>query len=400
VISTEYNCTFCGLDKHSVKILIGGNTNNNNCYICDNCVQKCHDLIAFKQPEDDELEIEFTPEEKIPTPKEIRGYLDGYVIGQDEAKMIISVAAYNHYKRIQHPEVNGVEIERSNILLAGPSGSGKTLIAQSLARCLDVPWVIADATSLTEAGYIGEDVEGIIGRLIANANYDVNAAEHGIVFIDEIDKKKSTKSASGQRDVSGEGVQQSLLKMIEGAELMITPMGRKERVKINTKNILFILSGAFVGLDKIVNKKTNRIGFGATQDEPDDQDMSEHLITYGLIPELVGRIPVHAFLEELSEEQLCYVLTEPRNAITKQFCALFEIDGVELTFTEDALRAIAKRAIRAKTGARGLRGMIEKSLVKTQYQLPDMRDQGVTRIVCNQDVFLAGSDPEIHFGAE
>lgn len=399
MVTTDYNCTFCGLDKHQVKILIGG-SNSNNCYICDNCVKKCHDLIDRKTESSEPIVEEIVPEHN-PSPREIKEFLDQYVIGQEEAKITIAVAAYNHYKRIKTPEVDGVEIEKSNILMAGPSGSGKTLIVQSLGRFLNVPWVIADATSLTEAGYIGEDVEGIIGRLIANSNYDISAAERGIVFIDEIDKKKVTKSSSGQRDVSGEGVQQALLKMIEGADIMVTPAGRKDRVKINTRNILFIVSGAFVGLDKVVNKKVPKIGFGVqeekTHDELNDIDMAEHLMTYGLIPELVGRLPIHAFLKELTEDQLYYILTTPKNAITKQFRAMFHLDDIELTFTENALRAIASKAIRNKTGARGLRGMIEKSLVLTQYRLPDMRDQGVTSIVCHEGVFTNGDDPELNF---
>lgn len=395
-MTSEYSCTFCGLNKHQVKILVGGN--DNNCYICDNCVSKCHDLISSKTS--NQNEVEFIPDEgdEVPIPRVIKEFLDDYVVGQEDAKKLISVAAYNHYKRIENPTINGVELDKSNLLLAGPTASGKTLLVQSLARCLNVPWVIADATGLTEAGYIGEDVESIVGRLIANANYDIEEAQRGIVFIDEIDKKRVTKSSSGQRDVSGEGVQQALLKMIEGAELMVTPTGRKERVKINTRNILFIVSGAFVGLDKIINAKSPRIGFGTKQDDVpamDSIDMAEHLIQYGLIPELVGRLPVHAFLKELTEEQLCHILTEPKNAITKQFEALFGLDDVTLKFAPDALPAIARKVIANKVGARGLRGLIEKALINIQYNLPDLRAQGVVEIICHAGVFTNSEAPEM-----
>ncbi len=398
--SEEFNCTFCGLNKHQVKILIGGD--QKSCYICDECVQKCYDLIREKDEDDDGDELDIEVRSDIPTPRQIKDYLDQYVIGQDDAKITVSVAAYNHYKRINNPEVDGVEIEKSNILLIGPTGCGKTLIAQSLAKFLDVPWVIVDATGLTEAGYIGEDVEGVVGRLIANANYDTALAERGIIFIDEIDKKKTTKSGSGQRDVSGEGVQQALLKIIEGAEVMITPAGRKERVKIDTRNILFIVSGAFVGLDKIIKKEKPKIGFGADHSVElklsQEVAMAEHLVTFGIIPELVGRLPVYGILDNLTEDQLCHVLTEPKNAITRQFKALFKLDGVDLEFTDEALRSIAKKALENKTGARGLRGLIEKSLTNTQFNLPDMQDKGVTTVVVDSCVYDEGIEPEVRFG--
>lgn len=396
----EYSCTFCGLNKNQVKILIGGEGEHSPCYICDNCVNKCYDLISSRvSVHSDEYE-DGEGEESIPSPKEIREYLDQYIIGQDQAKITVSVAAYNHYKRIMNPIVDDVEIEKSNILLIGPTGCGKTLIAQSLARFLDVPCVIADATSLTEAGYIGEDVEGILSRLLSAADDNMELAERGIVFIDELDKKKVTKSSSGQRDVAGEGVQQALLKILEGTEVMITPAGRKDRIRMNTKNILFIVSGAFVGLDKIVKKETAKIGFGVTNTPRSlsaETSLTEHLVEFGLIPEIVGRLPVVGVLDELTEDQLCHVLTQPKNAVTKQFQALFKLDGVELEFTDEALHDIAKRAISNKTGARGLRGLIEKSLLTTQYSLPEMRDQGVARVIVNEKVFSEGKEPEVQF---
>ena len=393
----DYSCSFCGLSKNQVKILIGGEGNQS--YICDNCVTKCHDLIETrKRPEPAHQEAEPTQDNSdIPTPKEIKSFLDEYVIGQEDAKITVSVAAYNHYKRILNPTVDDVEIEKSNILLIGPTGCGKTLIAQSLARFLEVPWVIADATSLTEAGYIGEDVEGILSRLLANADDNVAMAEKGIVFIDEIDKKKVTKSSSGQRDVAGEGVQQALLKMLEGTEMMVSPAGKKDRVKMNTKDILFIVSGAFVGLDKIMKKDAPKIGFGVDRNVVTTQEttMTEHLVEFGLIPEIVGRLPVVGILDELTEDQLCHVLTAPKNAITKQFKALFKLDGVDLEFTESALHNIAKKAIANKTGARGLRGLIEQSLLKTQYHLPDMRKEGVELVIVDEPVFSEGKEPQL-----
>ncbi len=407
-VSQENNCTFCGRNRYQVKILIGGGDSTN--YICDDCVQKCHDLIAGKldSAEFDEVDDEVIESESeiidendlIPTPSDIKGYLDQYVVGQEDAKITVSVAAYNHYKRIMNPEPNGVEIDKSNILLLGPTGSGKTLIAQSLARFLEVPWAMADATTLTEAGYVGEDVESIVGRLLANVEYNVELAERGIIFLDEIDKKKSAKSSSGGRDVSGESVQQALLKILEGTEVMVSPPGKKnaDRVKVNTKNILFIVSGAFVGLDKIIENKKVQIGFGAQQPtEATGTTMAEHLVKFGLIPEMVGRLPVVAILKELDEHQLFHVLTQPKNAITKQFHALFKMDNVALEFTDEALHALAKKAIANKTGARGLRGLIEESLLHTQFKLPQMRDSGVEAIVVSEKVFTEGKEPEVRF---
>jgi ATP-dependent Clp protease ATP-binding subunit ClpX len=405
----EYKCTFCGLHKNQVDVLIRGEENSHG-FICNTCVDKCYDLVHgdedASEEETDAVTVEEAPAEepeKSPTPVAIKQYLDQYVVGQETAKITVSVAAYNHYKRVTNPDPLAVEIDKSNILLIGPTGCGKTLIAQSLARYLDVPWVMADATSLTEAGYVGEDVESIIGRLLAAADYNVGMAERGIVFLDEIDKKKASRSASSQRDVSGEGVQQALLKLIEGTEMMVSPPGKKnaERVKINTKNILFIVSGAFVGLDKLIKKEKRAIGFGLGVEAAATSTMiSEHLVEFGLIPELVGRLPVVGILEELNEDQLYHVLTEPRNAITKQFRAMFNLDGVDLEFTDEGLRSLARKAIANKTGARGLRGLIEGALLTTQYNLPDMRDIGVEVVIVNDEVFTDGKQPTVRFRKE
>lgn len=407
--NTEFNCTFCGLSKHQVKYLIAGQTNST--YICNYCVVKCHDLISgktqdaadddFDDADDEEIVSEnevIEEENKTPTPTSIKKFLDDYVVGQEDAKITVAVAAYNHFKRTTNPLPEGIELEKSNILLVGPTGSGKTLIAQSLARCLNVPWAMADATSLTEAGYVGEDVESIVGRLLVNADYNVEAAERGIIFLDEIDKKKAARGSNGGRDVSGEGVQQALLKMLEGTEVMVAPPGKKnaDRVKINTKNILFIVSGAFVGLDKIVDTNKRQIGFGAARAAAaTGTTLGEHLIKFGLIPELVGRLPVVALLKELDEHQLFHVLTEPKNAIVKQFRANFKLDNIELEFTDEALHALAHKAIVNKTGARGLRGLMEESLLMTQFNLPEMHANGVSGIIVTEQVFTQGSQPEI-----
>lgn len=401
--SQDKKCTFCGRSKQHAKILIGGE--NHADYICDSCVKACHDLLVSRDKLSDTEEVsiddlleENEAEVSPPTPTEIKEFLDQYIIGQDPAKISVSVAAYNHYKRIANPNPNGVEIDKSNILLLGPTGSGKTLIAQTLARCLSVPCAMADATSLTEAGYIGEDVESIIGRLLAAANYDVALAERGIVFLDEIDKKKASKSSSG-RDVSGESVQQALLKIIEGSEVMVSPINKRnsdQRIKVNTKNILFIVSGAFVGIDDLIKNRKREIGFGAT-DEANKKTMSDHLVEFGLIPELVGRLPVVAALSELNEDQLVHVLTQPKNAITRQFQELFRLDEVALEFTDEALRSIARKAIANKTGARGLRGIMEQALLHTQFKLPQMRDNGVESVTVGEEVFSDGLEPTVNF---
>ncbi len=404
-VTQEYSCTFCGLTKHQVKILIGG---QNTSYICDSCVQKCYKLITKgsettgdDSEADEHDDVIFTPEDEsvfMPSPMEIKEYLDEYVIGQDDAKITIAVAAYNHYKRIMNPTPEGIEIDKSNILLIGPTGCGKTLLVDSLARLMDVPVSKVDATSLTEAGYVGADVESAIQKLLVFADGDVDAAERGIVFIDEIDKLRSKSTATG-RDVSGEGVQQALLKIIEGSEVKVS-MGKNgpDRV-INTKNILFIVSGAFVGLDKLLNKERKAFGFGSAPEIASGIPplLNESLMEFGLIPELVGRLPVVGVLKELDEDQLYHVLTEPKNAITKQFRAMFRLDQIELDFADEALLHLARRAIANKTGARGLRGAIESALLMTQFKLPQMREAGVDRIVVGESVFTEGKEPEILF---
>lgn len=338
------------------------------------------------------------------------------MIGQEDAKKTISVAVYNHYRRLDHPVVDGVEIEKSNILMFGPTGSGKTLIAQSIARMLNVPLAIVDATGLTEAGYVGEDVESIVTRLVTAAGGDVKKAERGIIFIDEMDKKrgKGGDGASGTRDVSGEGVQQGLLKLLEGTEVMVAPQGKgKDLIKLNTKNILFIVGGAFVGLDKIVSAtqpggQKNGIGMGAktmTKAKPATAELlrkvqPEHLVKFGLIPELIGRLPVYAPLEELSEEQLVRVLTEPKNAVVKQFMARFGLDNVALEFTDEALNEVAKIARVRKTGARGLRSVIENSLMTMQFELPELSGQGITKVVVGLPAIKGEGPPTTEKGEQ
>lgn len=385
---SEAFCSFCQKNGNKVKMLIAGN----GVYICSDCVDKCQDAIRKHTNEDFE-ENEVTEQESAPqkeekhTPRSIKEFLDQYVVGQDNAKMTMAVAAYNHYKRIDNPTVDEVELDKSNILLLGPTGSGKTLIAQSLARCLDVPCVIYDATNLTEAGYVGEDTDAIIARLLGAAKGNTKKAERGIVFIDEIDKKRGTKSSAGTRDVTGEGVQQALLRMLEGTEVTIKGNNESKGQKVNTKNILFILSGAFVGMEQILKgKKSIGFGGGDAVDETMKTPKTEHLIKYGLIPELVGRLPIIAQLEALDEEQLIHVLTQPKNAVTKQYQALFKLDGVELEFSKDALQAIAGAAIKDNTGARGLRSALEGALTRVQYDLPDWVAGGLSRVVVSQGV--------------
>lgn len=390
------SCTFCARPAHRTKSLIGKPEVG---YICNYCVSNMYSVIAMRESGmDPEIEVSLDEEENefsVPTPAQIKEFLDDYVIGQDHAKVTISVAAYNHYKRIYNAH-QGVEIDKSNILLLGPTGSGKTLLASTLARCLDVPWVIADATTLTESGYTGDDVEGILGRLLLAAENDVSLAERGIVFIDEIDKKRANKTVSG-RDVSGESVQQALLKVIEGTEVLVSNPLRKmgDKIKLNTKNILFIVSGAFVGLSDIIKGKEEAMGFGAVPDPSEvKKPMAEHLVEFGIIPELVGRLPVVASLDELTEDQLLNILTEPKNAITKQFKAMFAIDSVALTFEEEALRVLARQSIANKSGARGLRSILESALLQTQFQLPELQARGVGEVLVTPDVFINGTLPE------
>lgn len=409
----EMNCSFCMKSANEVKKLIAGP----NVYICDECVDLCYDILKGNTPIDPESG-EITPKKKpleikeIPYPSKIKEFLDDYVIGQEDAKDVVSVAVYNHYKRLENPVIDDVEIDKSNILMLGPTGSGKTLIAQTISRLLEVPFAVCDATSITEAGYVGDDVESIITRLLQTANWDVKKAERGIIYIDEIDKKARRSGSSGaSRDVSGEGVQQALLKILEGSDVFVPQGGSKkgpqtEMVKVNTKNILFIVGGAFVGLEDIILKdhqKGSSIGFGATIRDNKEIDKTkllleaepEHLVKFGLIPELIGRLPVHAVLKELNEKQLITILTEPKNAVVKQFQKMFKVDDVELFFEEEALLAVAKRAIDHKTGARGLRSVLEKRLTKLQFNLPDLRDEGVMKIIIKENVITGDSEPEL-----
>jgi ATP-dependent Clp protease ATP-binding subunit ClpX len=410
-------CSFCTKPSTEVKKLIAGDA----VYICDECIDLCHGILHEVPVEKRESGSKSSgaakkaekEEEEVPTPRSIKAHLDQYIIGQDVAKTAVAVAVYNHYKRLANPIVDEVELEKSNILLLGPTGCGKTLIAQSIARLLDVPFAIADCTALTEAGYVGDDVESVITKLLQNADYDVEKAQRGIVYLDEIDKKaRRGETASGSRDVSGEGVQQSLLKLLEGSDIMVPAAGGRksasgEMYKVNTKNILFICGGAFVGIDKIIeqelNKGSGQIGFGAKSVGKSKLEVSalfkmiepEHVAKYGLIPELVGRLPILAPLSELTEDQLVTVLTEPRNAVTKQFEKLFKLDGVELTFTTDALQAVANLARKRKTGARGLRGVIEQYLISLQFDLPDLAKDGVTGVIIDEKVIRSGGTPEL-----